>query len=208
MPYLSPDDLAAALPRYRCHKIVQAARIIDVLSRPLRLRLDVALIGTADGNVNALLEGSQDAWFLPRPDIGGGMALPGAYLVRYDDGYLSISPEKPFVEGYTLIDPAIEHQLSDVTTRPSRCGVSFMHEGERGEGRLETCALHTGHGGDHMTAFDAGLVPAVAASPQPTAAFESQMCGHPVGTRACNRTLGHEGPHEVGEDFLSRPKGD
>jgi hypothetical protein len=72
--------------RYRCHKEVEAAKII--LIEHYRDRVQ-----TADG-----------VWH-PMPNMVPRIQT-GWYLVRYADGYLSASPPEPFEEGYTLIEQA------------------------------------------------------------------------------------------------------
>lgn len=85
------------LPQYRCHKVVSAAKILNITP-------------TEDGKLSVLhfefpeRPGTPSAykevdplWMQKnRPEIGG-------YFVVYKDGYQSFSPEKAFDEGYTRI---------------------------------------------------------------------------------------------------------
>lgn len=87
------------LPRYQCHKIVQALKIKSIRS------------GFADG-VDYLITPEDDGY----PPFGVSLSyvlknapqstvekMFGGYYVRYDDGYESWSPAKAFEEGYTRI---------------------------------------------------------------------------------------------------------
>lgn len=99
--------------RYKCHKIVEAGLIASVVKLP-----------GADGRpgaVNApgiieLVGGEQVEFkggFIGRcfpPPINEhdhvekrALRLAGMYLVRYADGYLSVSPGPAFEEGYDLL---------------------------------------------------------------------------------------------------------
>lgn len=76
------------LPRYRCHKEVQAAKIKDIVGR----RLLPDLPGT--DNRPILVDDAYLAKHNPQP---------GGYYVVYDDGYASYSPAQAFESGYTRI---------------------------------------------------------------------------------------------------------
>lgn len=79
------------LPKYKCHKVVQAGKI---------LRMDIDKFGNyvldiedAGGPITVT-----DAFMhRHRPQVGG-------YYVRYEDGYESFSPAKAFENGYTRIE--------------------------------------------------------------------------------------------------------
>ena len=91
----SEPQTHAELPRWKCHKEVHAAKILEVIDP------------TQPGNES---DGSRllkvDGPYLPihvrhdyvhkhKPEAGG-------YYVVYADGYKSYSPAKAFEEGYTL----------------------------------------------------------------------------------------------------------
>lgn len=76
------------LPRYQCHKIVRAAKILIVVRSEGKISLDLDGIGA--------VEVSADFDAKHHPTHGG-------YLVVYEDGYQSFSPGKVFEEGYTRI---------------------------------------------------------------------------------------------------------
>ena len=75
------------LPRYVCHKEVQALKIRGVSRSHSRYFLSFE--GSADLEVDA-------SWI----DRFGPKA--GDYFVVYKDGYCSVSPATAFEEGYTL----------------------------------------------------------------------------------------------------------
>ena len=69
---------------YKSHKTVEAAKIV-------RVGADVVL--TDDGGL--YIHTKISPRYIPHP---------GDYVVRYADGYHSISPEKAFLEGYELVN--------------------------------------------------------------------------------------------------------
>lgn len=87
------EEKIAGLPRYRCHKVVQAARILEVetLQYP-HLLLEMSTPDTA-------MSVPVDRKWLAQhdPKVGG-------YYVRYEDGYTSYSPAEAFERGYSLIE--------------------------------------------------------------------------------------------------------
>lgn len=83
-------NLRDVLPKYQSHKIVQAAKILRVMSNPA----GGGWILTLEGGVEHTVP---DAWF--------DKFMPGAgkYFVLYDDDYASISPAQAFEDGYTPV---------------------------------------------------------------------------------------------------------
>lgn len=85
------DELTSeGLPRWQCHKTVEAFKIIDIEA-------------LSNGRVQLLGEGDQaivcDAAYVDkhRPQVGG-------YYVKYHDGYASWSPADAFEDGYTPVE--------------------------------------------------------------------------------------------------------
>lgn len=74
------------LPQYKCHKVVRAARVNDII-------VDVpASLLLLEGGVKI---GANAEWMTKhKPQIGG-------YFVQYEDGYASFSPAEAFEGGYT-----------------------------------------------------------------------------------------------------------
>lgn len=86
------------LPRYQCHKIVRAAKIVGTTTTGGSNHLGMHL---------ALKDVPDFAPFVTTQWVGQhvkGPDVEGGYLVMYDDGYTSWSPAKAFEEGYTLLD--------------------------------------------------------------------------------------------------------
>lgn len=83
------------LPKYQCHKVVSAAKIASAEHVDGNtFHLGLALPGGAIGIEQYKHAGAPtNAW-----------ALVGWYLVRYDNGYESVSPAKAFEEGYDIIE--------------------------------------------------------------------------------------------------------
>lgn len=89
------DDAESGLPRWRCHKVVQAAKIEEIRrdGQPMN---GARLIFTPTGAV--LSRFVCGAWLdRHNPQVGG-------YFVIYDDGYESYSPPEAFESGYTPVE--------------------------------------------------------------------------------------------------------
>ena len=100
-PAAYPGDGQAALPRWKCHKQVRAAKITGFQFPPAG---PVACMG--DVGSSALLAPAVFARMIgmtkPDPEDGEPWAnLVGGYYIRYADGYESWSPAKAFEDGYT-----------------------------------------------------------------------------------------------------------
>jgi hypothetical protein len=79
------------MPRYQCHKQVWALKIaaIEILS---------------DGRaLIAPVEAGYDTFQTQAPFPFKGSEADLGYYVQYADGYVSWSPTKAFLDGYTLI---------------------------------------------------------------------------------------------------------
>ena len=76
------------LPLFRCHKTVGAAKIESVY-------LDGCQVTVRDAVGFMRTVVSVDIFARATPRVGD-------YLVRYTDGYLSVSPAGVFEDGYTL----------------------------------------------------------------------------------------------------------
>jgi hypothetical protein len=75
---------AAQLPRYRCHKEVHAAKIVEASGLRLGFEGGGYKHTTPEWNLKHM------------PAVGG-------YFVVYDDGYESYSPASAFEGGYTRL---------------------------------------------------------------------------------------------------------
>lgn len=81
-------------PLYISHKKVRALRITSVV------RVSASI---TDALFTVNLEDGTEAE-LPREMTARYEPQAGDYLVRYEDGYESISPAKAFTDGYTKVD--------------------------------------------------------------------------------------------------------
>lgn len=86
------QDQPTALPRWKCHKEVTAARIKAISDFGELARLIVDLGANVDGYVHVSAE-----------YMNKHKPMPGGYFVRYADGYESYSPPEAFESGYTRI---------------------------------------------------------------------------------------------------------
>jgi hypothetical protein len=82
-----------SMPRYRSHKVVEAAPIISFDTAKCEVTVDIG-------------DGIARPWTLRVPEdfFARGKPAAGDYLVKYTpDDYLSWSPREAFVEGYTRV---------------------------------------------------------------------------------------------------------
>lgn len=87
----------AKLNRYKCHKVVEAAKITQVTEWKNETGCGYWLVfGEIEGDDK--FESVPPYWHDKNaPEVGG-------YFVRYEDGYTSYSPAKAFEDGYALIE--------------------------------------------------------------------------------------------------------
>lgn len=83
------SSAAVQMPRYKCHKIVWALKIKQVVTNPDG---SWAIIPEDEGY--AQFDITNEYYDKHKPQIGG-------YYVEYEDGYKSFSPAKAFESGYT-----------------------------------------------------------------------------------------------------------
>lgn len=83
-------SLTRELPKYQCHKVVQALKIAHLLATPSGVELHFEDQRFAPHLVTAVWVDQR------RPEAGG-------YFVVYDGAYESYSPASSFEAGYTLI---------------------------------------------------------------------------------------------------------
>lgn len=79
------------MPRYRCHKVVRAAKITDIRQNGNPDMPDLVL-----GEIGGIVALLPDWHAKHKPQVGG-------YYVVYADGYTSYSPAKAFEDGYARI---------------------------------------------------------------------------------------------------------
>lgn len=99
------------MPRYKCHKIVRALQIDEII---LHAHPDLS-VSLEEFIKSDIFQGGHllfaDREFQAWPFTAGWYRKhnphKGGYLVEYDDGYMSYSPAKAFEEGYTLMDDDI-----------------------------------------------------------------------------------------------------
>lgn len=87
---------ARELPRYRCHKEVQALKI-----RMIRRRFVEGTTTVLDATITP--EHGYDGFTVSGDYVRKHDPKVGGYYVRYADGYESWSPAAAFEEGYTRI---------------------------------------------------------------------------------------------------------
>lgn len=84
----------ASLPKWKCHKVVRAAKIVRMDGNPHGRG------STSDVTLDCGVVTVEAAVFARKmPELGD-------YLVVYDDGYVSWSPAKAFEDGYTPLTMA------------------------------------------------------------------------------------------------------
>ena len=92
---MTPEEMKQ-LSKYKSHKIVRAGKILDIGNGGTE--------GTFELEIYAghTIEEKMPADWIERhnPVIGG-------YIIVYEDDYVSFSPNKAFVEGYSLYETQI-----------------------------------------------------------------------------------------------------
>ncbi|HHL6154104.1 TPA: DUF2829 domain-containing protein [Escherichia coli] len=104
MNNMATKELLTTFPKYKSHKIVRASKIKDIEIIAL---MDIVLFGNIEVVEPEGVKVHVDKMFLQkhRPEIGG-------YLVAYEDGSLSYSPEKTFEEGFSRTNDIFENGVS------------------------------------------------------------------------------------------------
>lgn len=82
--------------KYQCHKTVEAAEIITVLTYPAGSGYVAFLNADGERCVQPVGTGKGNLFARGKPHVGD-------YLVKYDGGYMAWSPRQAFEDGYTLI---------------------------------------------------------------------------------------------------------
>lgn len=102
------------MKRYRSHKVVEAAKILTIAKLP-------------NGDYAVDLEEAGKST-LPANMITRYVPVPGDYVVRYEDGYQSVSPKKAFEDGYTSIeDEAAQTDEPLSQQRSQSVAIAAMH---------------------------------------------------------------------------------
>ncbi len=84
----------APMPRYQCHKIVGALKILEIRPREKPL-----------GNgTDLVVEPPFAPIWVDSMYMAKHKPAAGGYYVEYEDGYKSFSPAEAFESGYTRID--------------------------------------------------------------------------------------------------------
>ena len=84
------EKCSVQLPRWKCHKVVYADKIVRISSFLFDVRWELECGGIVHGDDIAEL-------------TKRGSPIVGDYFVHYEDGYKSWSPAKVFEAGYTRI---------------------------------------------------------------------------------------------------------
>lgn len=117
------------LPAYRCHKVVRAGKIRQVMVElPGGTRVDlqsmgITIIKAPDEQFAEIAKQGLDGYILC---FAGGVRMPvtpewvskhapavGGYFVMYQDGYTSYSPAAAFEAGYTRVDDETKNEQTD-----------------------------------------------------------------------------------------------
>ena len=83
-------EMLQGLPEYQCHKIVKGSKIVEM-----------EMQGSGDALVK--LEDKEEPVMLMADFFLRFKPAVGAYLVVYENGYVSVSPADAFEAGYTRI---------------------------------------------------------------------------------------------------------
>ena len=87
---MSLADLLKDLPQYQCHKIVKGSKIVEMEMQ-------------GSGGALVKLEDKEEPVMLLADFFLRFKPAVGAYLVVYENGYVSVSPTDAFESGYTRL---------------------------------------------------------------------------------------------------------
>lgn len=87
---MSLAEMLQGLPEYQCHKIVKGSKIIEMNLMP-------------NGGAVVQLEDREEPVTLMADFFLRFKPVVGAYLVVYDNDYVSVSPTDAFESGYTRL---------------------------------------------------------------------------------------------------------
>ncbi|ESZ32712.1 hypothetical protein [Mesorhizobium sp. L2C066B000] len=88
------EAVNAALPRYRCHKVVQALKLTDITRN-----LDTGQVTLTPEDKSYQPFDAPPGWY----ERFHGSDNDTGYFVQYEDGFSSWSPTEPFEDGYSLM---------------------------------------------------------------------------------------------------------
>lgn len=88
------ETIPMELPLYRCHKLVQAAKITKIELNGMEESISTCPHAILHFGLIGKKERVDDSWIAKHNPHEGG------YLVIYEDGYKSFSPGKAFEQGY------------------------------------------------------------------------------------------------------------
>lgn len=123
------DQAAIEMPKYQSHKQVHALEIESCDRTPM-----------TTGDYTLTFVDSQYAPRVVSPEVvSRHMPEKGDFFVVYEDGYESISPRKPFVEGYTSkaavgAEPAARREIRDHKVGEVNDGITITVHDEPGAG--------------------------------------------------------------------------
>jgi len=84
------ESKSTAWPKYRSHKVIEAAPICEIVEHGGTLSLLVKPYG--DDRVERFVP--TEATMIARANVGD-------FAIQYPDGYKSVSPAQAFMDGYT-----------------------------------------------------------------------------------------------------------
>lgn len=101
------DTIFTTAPRYECHKNVGALEIKEVGDYKPSEMLGGGLLRHVEfvGGNYALLAAEMFHRYTP---------VPGDFLVIYEDGYMSFSPRKAFLDGYSPMGKTFSEIKADI----------------------------------------------------------------------------------------------
>lgn len=129
-PAQPANPVVVPMPRYRSHKVVEAAKVVAIDS-------DALILDRLDGRDQFVMQVDADWRHRHMPHAGG-------YVVRYEDGYTSFSPAQAFEEGYARLPDAVaaaapqpvegKRELGGHRVNPANDRLRIVVDDERGPG--------------------------------------------------------------------------
>lgn len=95
------DQASMEMPRYQSHKKVWALEIKMCSMAPSGPSNDE--VAEHPGHTMTFVDQNYAPKTIPQSVVARYYPVPGDFYVVYDDGYESISPRQPFLDGYTKL---------------------------------------------------------------------------------------------------------
>lgn len=120
----------AAIPQWRSHKVVHAAKVVRCVYHGPGTGYAEDYFWVLEGGISVIASERL------RARVTDQLSPVGGYYIRYEDGFESWSPKKPFVEGYNRLVTATEiiRQNLEMSKRPGQAADAMFAAENKAQG--------------------------------------------------------------------------